>query len=161
MSGQYEGLSICSGDDDYYLVDVPAGETLTARTTFSHRMGDLELQAGPFDPSMFEATKSSFSVTDSEEVVLSCVERDMTAVVRVFGHSGAVNQYALDLRVANDPCVEECVPDVYEYPVPNNTPIDAHIIDLNQNYDGTICPRDVDHYAIELSANARRNSARS
>ena len=155
MSGRYENLSICSGDVDFYLIDIPAGDTLTARIEFSHRSGDLELQAGLYDPTEFEASKSSFSVSDVEEVILSCVANDTTAVVKAFAHSAAVNQYALELRVANEPCVEECVPDSYEYPVPNNAPIDATDIELNQTINGTICPQDVDHFGLQLSAGSR------
>ncbi len=150
--GRYEALSICSGDRDYYQIDIPAGETLTARIEFLHRLGDLDLRVGVLGPMGFESTKASLTVSDHEEVILSCVESNMTAIIHVFGHSGAVNNYSLQLDVGLEQCVDECVPDLNEVGEGNQSTFNATWADLNQSYQGTICPQDIDMFGVNLQA---------
>jgi len=90
--GSYPELSICGGDDDFYFVEVPAGQTLTASIAFSHEDGDLDLRLVRSG----EQVDASSSVSDAESV--SHAEGG-SYVVRVFGYNGAEADYALSLSV--------------------------------------------------------------
>jgi len=155
MSGVYDMLSICGGDNDHYILEVPAGQSLTARIEFIHSQGDLDLKVRPLDPMSSVPSRHSAGVSDFEEVRLSCVPQDTMAIVKAYGYEGAQNQYSLSVTVANMPCQEECEPDQYEVGIGNNTIFDSTFIDLNQIYEGRICPQDVDVFGLQLEAGIR------
>lgn len=155
MSGFYDMLSICGGDQDYYLVDVPSGLTLTARIEFDHSLGDLDLRTRAFVPMENSPSDSSLTVSDYEEVVLSCVPNDMQALIEVFGYEGAQNQYTLNVTVDNRPCEIACEPDAFEVSGGNATTLNASFIDLNQQVMASICPQDIDVYGFEVEAGSR------
>jgi len=91
-TGSHSGLMVCSGDDDYYRIDVPSGGQLDVTITFDHDEGDLDL-------ALFrdgDSVDSSASVSDSEQVSASGAG---SYVVHVYGYQGAEASYALTATV--------------------------------------------------------------
>jgi subtilase family serine protease len=94
-------LRICPGDVDWFRVTVPAGETrnLTARITFTHSFGDLDLylyrQAGG---ALTEIARSTGNV-DNEEVAASGLAEG-SYLLRIVGFLGATNNYGLMVTLA-------------------------------------------------------------
>jgi hypothetical protein len=91
-SGSYPGLAICSGNDDYYTVEVPSGGSLSVRAEFNHNEGDLDvgLTLNGDNVDMSESTANQEQVSGSGEG---------TYTVRVFGYNGAANTYSLTVMV--------------------------------------------------------------
>ena len=83
-------------DEDYFAVEVDAGETVRAATTFSHREGDLELELRDRSG---DVVASSTSVTDREQIERT-VEEDGTYYVVVYGYAGAENDYDISLSTS-------------------------------------------------------------
>ena len=90
--GDHNGLMVCSGDDDYYRIDVPSGSTLTVTAQFDHDSGDLDVALYK-DGSEVD---SSTSVSDTETVQAS---GGASYVVRVYGYQGAQAAYALSVSM--------------------------------------------------------------
>ena len=154
--GRYEQLSICSGDEDHYLVDVQAGQTLTARIEFTATQGDLDIELrDQRSPPQFPALRSNSTEDNFEEVSLRCSPVPATVVVHVSGFEGAQNNYELNITLSDQPCGTECIPDAYEADGGNNSIFFATPAFLNTTYQGTVCPRDVDYFSIILSQDER------
>ncbi|MCA9620926.1 MAG: PPC domain-containing protein, partial [Myxococcales bacterium] len=85
-SGSHADLAVCSGDDDYYAVNLSAGASVSI--SFDHSEGDLDL-AIYLNGNQVD---SSASVADSETVK---VQAAGSYVVRVFGYQGAAGAYSL------------------------------------------------------------------
>ena len=90
---EYPDLTICSGDADWFAIDVPANEALRVSISFQHSNGDLDmaLYADPNQGSI----DSSTSTSDLEEVEVLRVPVDATYYVKVYGWQGAENTYDL------------------------------------------------------------------
>ena len=154
MSGSYTQLSICAGDVDHYQVNVGEGQSVTARIEFSAQRGDLDLEVMN-ERGVFPIQRSVSSRQDFEEVTVRCVTQATSALIHVYGFEGAQNDYDLELRVEDLPCDgTACPPDRYEGVNGNNTAFDATVAQLNMSYDGQICPRDIDMYAVILARDA-------
>ena len=82
------------GDEDWASVRVCAGGTLDARVSFTHALGDVDLQL--LDASSPLVTSNG--LTDSERVTYTTAA-EQTLYVRVYGFSGASNTYRLTLDV--------------------------------------------------------------
>ena len=83
-------------DDDWYRVDLVAGDEITVTATFAHAGGDLDMAL--HDPSG-ALVAAAGSGTDDEVIVHTATETGAYAV-RVFGFGGDTNTYAL---VAGEP----------------------------------------------------------
>ena len=77
--GWFTNLQSCPSDDDYYALDVVAGQTVTVDTYFADTEGDVDLYL--FDETMIQVA-SSASVTDDESVSATA-SADGTWVIRV------------------------------------------------------------------------------
>jgi hypothetical protein len=78
-------------DDDWFAVELAAGQTLTVSIAFVHANGDLDMEVVDADGSRLGA---STSTSDAEQV--SWTATDATTVyVRVYGYSGAQGSYSL------------------------------------------------------------------
>ena len=99
-AGRYEGLQICAEDEDWYLIHVCQGGTLTVNVLFSDADGDLDLtlvsEAG------FELDSSS-SVTDNEMVRWANAGDDTPVRLQVFGWNEAENSYRMSLTIIGCP----------------------------------------------------------
>ena len=97
-AGSYPGLALCTDDQDWYKIFLPAGSTLQATILFTHNDGDLDLylykQGDCLTPK-----DSSASSTDNEGVVFS-TETSATYLLRVAGFTKQVsNSYTLSLTI--------------------------------------------------------------
>lgn len=91
-AGSYPGLAVCSGNDDYFTVDVPAGGAVSARIEFDHGEGDLDLTLS-LDGSSIDTSES----TSNQEQVSG--SGGGTYTVRVYGYSGAAAAYSMTVMV--------------------------------------------------------------
>lgn len=97
--GLLSDMAICSGDDDWFELQVNAGDSVSASMSFSHAVGDLDLtlydEQGQLDTSVS---------TSNSESVSGDARADGSAWVRVYGYNGASNDsYDLDLDVSTPP----------------------------------------------------------
>ena len=137
--GHYSGLQICSGNQDWFAVDLPAGSFLTAETAFRRASGDLNLYL--IDGSGQRTLASGKRGTDGETIHYAS-QRSQHAYVVVDGFNGASNRYALTLN--------RCVDDAYE---DNDVPNQAKRISPG-HYDLHLCQDDEhpdeDWFAVDL-----------
>jgi hypothetical protein len=84
-------LMVCSGDDDFFRVTVPSGETVEVQVSFVHTDGDIDLEILDNNGS---SIASSTTVGDVESATLT---GPGTFVVHVYGYAGAQASYTLSL----------------------------------------------------------------
>ena len=65
LAGQHGGLGICSTDNDYYAIDLDAGDRVTVDIMFSDADGDVDLELRDAGGGLLD---QSDSVTDNEQV---------------------------------------------------------------------------------------------
>jgi len=94
--GTYPNLQVCSGDNDFFSVDLKAGDTLTVTISFSHPQGDLDMVL--FDTDCSTELSRSNSTTDNEEVT-GTAAADGTYFVLIYGYEGAENSYDMVVEV--------------------------------------------------------------
>ncbi len=92
-AGTYEGLRICEGEEDWFLVDPGEGVEVTVRVEFTHADGDLDVKVLSRDG---ETLGSSTSTSDVEEVTVTAPEQGL--FLEVYGYSGATNDYTLHIE---------------------------------------------------------------
>ena len=110
----------CDGDEDWYTVDLLAGDVITVQVSFSHADGDIDLVL--LDPSGLELGASE-TVSDLEAVGPIVAAVDGLHQVRVFLYSdtGASPGSPYDLQIDVVPAAEPD-PDPTPDPVPDPTP---------------------------------------
>ncbi|MCA9561646.1 MAG: scavenger receptor cysteine-rich domain-containing protein, partial [Myxococcales bacterium] len=106
------GLQVCADDDDWGVIVVCDGGTLTVDIAFAVADGDLDLELYAADGTLIDAATSD---TDGERLVHT-VGFAAPIYLRVFGVHGAENSYALTLSVegcGRVACVDGggCAPD--------------------------------------------------
>ena len=143
-TGNYNNLSICTADSDWYAIDLLAGDIVTVNLLFDHDEGDLGLQA--FDASVTSLV-SSFSSDDNEDVTFS-VSSDGPALLQVTldQELGSVpgNSYSLDVAIVS----LSCPTDSYE---PNDNAASPAPIAPGTYTGLSACDSDADYYAIDLA----------
>ena len=89
-------LSICPGDDDWFVFELDPGAVLTVRIEFEHALGDLDMDlvAGP------EVIFRSDDMEDVETIAYAA-EAHVTLHARVYGYEGATNDYELSVEQGN------------------------------------------------------------
>lgn len=91
----YRGLILCKGDTDRYLVELPAGQRLSAHIHFVHQISDLDLRV--FGPDG-EIAGQAAGTSDDETVELES-EAGGNYVIEVFMYGdGESNGYSLDVE---------------------------------------------------------------
>jgi hypothetical protein len=92
----------CAEDPDVFVVDLAAGQTLTADLEFSHAEGDLDLLL--FEPAggSWTLLAASDSVTDNERIVHQAA-RTGPYYLYVEGWEGAQARYRLTVNVSGSP----------------------------------------------------------
>ncbi|MBU0552206.1 hypothetical protein KKB55_13485 [Myxococcota bacterium] len=158
--GVYEGLAICSGDDDFYAVEVCAGGTLSVEARFSYADGDLDLGLYRGDVLLTNALSS-----DDNEALRYTANADETLNLRVYGFSGAANQYALSVALNDCPCQRDndcpgalvcqagaCVACAADSSEPNESQASATRASLGGVTPHAICRQDTDWFAIPVCA---------
>lgn len=93
-AGTTSGLVLAASDEDWFSIELVAGQRLEAGILFAHAAGNLELQL--FDPAL-NLVVGSTSADDDEWCVVDAASESGPWFVRVFG---APNGYALALNVS-------------------------------------------------------------
>ena len=96
--GTYRNLQICSGDDDWFAVDLKAGDTLTVTIFFGHAQGDLDMRL--YDTDCSTQRDYSGSGTDNEEVAYTAAT-DGIYNIKVYGYLGAENSYDMVIAISS------------------------------------------------------------
>lgn len=90
--GAYD-LEVCgAGDDDWYSIDLTAGETVEITMSFTHAQGDLDME-------LFQGN-TSLGVSESVDNVESLTYTATSATtvdLQVYGYNDAENSYSLDI----------------------------------------------------------------
>ncbi len=143
--GDVAGLQVCAGDDDWYVVDVCAGGTLSVGLAFTHADGDLDLALHGDDGAVLARSQG---VGDEERVELAA-QSARRLWVRVYGFRGAEGAYDLGVVVDGCDAGPVCVDDLGE----DNDTIDAALPVLPGAAAGlAICAGDEDWYAVDVCA---------
>ncbi len=98
--GEHGPFGMCgpADTDDYYTIELTAGDRLQATARFRHAAdGDLDLYL--YAPGQLEAPAAFSETYDDDEALVHTAEASGAYVVRVAGYSGAVNTYRLELTV--------------------------------------------------------------
>ena len=98
-STTYTAHTLCTGDEDWFLISIPVGATLTATATFSHSLGDLDLYffpAGDCEISLDSAT----STTDDETLTHGPVGEATNVLLQVhMSKTDEGNVYDLSIQL--------------------------------------------------------------
>lgn len=141
MGSDFTG-QICAGDDDWYKVDLNAGDSLRAELLFSQSVGDLDLRLYDVTGQLLD---SSGSVTDNELITFTAASAG-SYFLKVEGYDQAESPYTLGITLTV--VTPSCVDDSYE---PNDSAETAAALSGDID-DGQICSGDDDYYAVSLSA---------
>lgn len=95
-STHLDEVNICSSDD-WYRVDLQPGQIATFEVEFSHRRGDIDMTLHRED---FVKIDISESAADREFLEYISHE-EQTLLLRIYGYSGAANDYRLDFRLSD------------------------------------------------------------
>lgn len=149
-TGSILGLSACGGDDDYYAVQLGAGDEITASLSFDHSEGDVDLRllSGSGTP-----LRTSASSTNDEQITYAVPVSDTYYLrVNLFADLGSDpgNAYTMQVTVvAAPPPVPNCNTDSLE---PNNSQSNAPLIFGGTYPSLTACSSsDDDFYDVYLS----------
>lgn len=143
--GIYPELNTCRGDDDWYAVEMEAGERLDASITFAHGDGDLEMAL--YAPDGATLLDESRSLQNQESVQLLRAQTAGLYLLRIYlaGEALGSNDYQLDLDVRG---ADACQDDDLE---PNDESAGARIL-RDGNHDLVLCPGDSDWFRFAIAA---------
>jgi hypothetical protein len=140
-AGRYTGLEINSTtDEDYYAVEVDAGQSLTASIEFSDAVGDLDMTVSGPDRDRLEG---SYSVSDSERVEITAVESG-TYYIEVNGYSGDTAPYTLAVSVDGTGPVDSDSDGPGDDDLDGTDPADTDGIDLRRIEIGATATGEID-----------------
>jgi hypothetical protein len=142
--GETTGLTVCPEDDDFYAVELNAGDGLTAQIFFDDAEGDLDLQIQDEEGRILA---SSVSISDHEEATVGTVLNGGLYFVRVNGFLGATGDYDLNLQRIDGGT--ECDDDRQE---PNDSRTRARALAAGEHTNLHICEGDDDWYSIDVEA---------
>ena len=91
--GNYPSLLI-AGNDDWFKVDLAAGQSVTIRIDFDHSAGDLDLALHKADGARIDRSQG----TSNTETITYTAAAAETVFIRAYGYSGARGGYTLDVR---------------------------------------------------------------
>ncbi|MCA9564501.1 MAG: hypothetical protein KC561_13485, partial [Myxococcales bacterium] len=97
----HQGMTICSGENDFYAVDLLDGQTITANVFFEDAIGDIELKlytGSEYDASSPE--ESSTSTSDNESVSYTA-DGNEHVLIRVYGYSNNENEYDIEFLISD------------------------------------------------------------
>ena len=142
--GVFDGLMVCTGDNDHYVVSLDAGDELTVHLDFVDAEGDIDMS---LVDSEGRVVASAGSVSDDEEIALTIASSgDYFISVRLFSDEGAPgNTYTLTVDVEG--AEPTCRDDGFEE---NDTRETASAMDTRRVDRLMACPGDSDYYAVEL-----------
>ena len=141
-AGNYPALTACPSDEDWYAVDLLAGDTYTVDLTFIDVDGDIDLEL--FNPSVVEVAQSVSATDDESATWVAAV--DGTHYVRAWLFSDDAvpgNAYEMDITVTLAPCLDDLLEE-------NDTSGAALAVGPGPNPGLVTCPTDEDWYSIDL-----------
>jgi uncharacterized membrane protein len=144
--GMYAGLATCRDDDDWYEVDLHAGERLDVTIDFHAADGDLDLEL--YDRDGQTLLGRSASLQDRESASILRAPADGRYHVRVFLAAGAAavaNTYGLTVAVS---AANQCPDDAFE---PNGSR-DTALLLPDGMHALTLCPGDEDWFRFNIPA---------
>ncbi len=149
--GSQANLSLCPSDQDYYALNLVAGDQLTFSLSFTNAEGDIDLTLA--NPSGTQVGSSAGTGNSESISFTAAVTGTHHARVHLYGDSGTVpgNTYSLNYAVTP---ANVCLVDRYEI---NNTRNTATSLALGNYLDLGSCPSDDDFYAFTLSAGVTTN----
>ena len=106
---QYANLVVCSADEDWYRIDLQAGDGLEVDVAFTHALGDIDV--GLFKLNEDGTTSfvdGSVGVTDTETVYEPRAARATTYYARVYGFDDSRNVYSMTVNVFSQ-CTDDAV----------------------------------------------------
>jgi hypothetical protein len=142
--GLYENLSACDEDPDYYEVTLTQAEVLFVNVTFTHALGDIDVQVEDIKGASVGGSSSS----DDNEFIDVTLDPG-TYYIKVYLYSGATqqgNDYSLEVSSGAAPV---CVSDSFE---PNNTDATATAAPIGASTGLNVCEMDDDYYSLSLGA---------
>ncbi|MBI5501319.1 MAG: PPC domain-containing protein [Deltaproteobacteria bacterium] len=141
----YTGLQVCSGDEDFYSVDLGAGSLDVTIDGWDAASADIDLQLLRADGTPL---RSSAGIGSSENVAL-CVAGGAT-IVRVYGVAGDSGPYSLLVDHLPGSC---CTDDALEN---NDSWSDATpLLVPGDTLDGQVCAADEDWFVFSGEAGRR------
>ena len=96
---------ICSGDEDWFSIQLNQGEILSVEVLFDHsEEGDLDVEVyrGGGPAGELELVQRSETATDDETLLTLPTPGPNTYYVRVYGFNGARNDYVIGLLATLD-----------------------------------------------------------
>ncbi|MBL4848748.1 MAG: pre-peptidase C-terminal domain-containing protein [Planctomycetes bacterium] len=140
--------SIQVNDDDWFAVELAAGESATLTLRFSNAAGDIDLRA--VNPQGGELGNST-TTSDEEQVRVQATSAGRYAF-RVYGYNNATNSVELELSVSStQPTPTPTTDDALEGSG-NNTRADATPLSRGRHENLRVAGND-DWYAVELQPN--------
>jgi hypothetical protein len=140
-AGTYSGLAICSGNEDWYKIQLHAADNLDVSIDFTNALGDLDLEV--YAPDGTTLLGRSDGTTDGESLSFRVLPATGFYYVRVLGYQGAQNTYTLTLSGG------QCVDDALE---PNDSQSAAVTVSAGTQSGLAICPNNADWFKIALTA---------
>jgi hypothetical protein len=145
-------LRLCGGNDDWFRLELGAGDVVDALVSFTHANGDLDLQAYDVNGTAVLATSASSIRGVNEERVHFVTRAAGRYFLRVYGAAGVSNSYDI---VAYSRTGPSCTDDARE---PNDTSAQAATL-ATGTYSGLmVCARNDDWYKVSLRAGENLNT---
>ncbi len=146
--GLLAGLTLCSGDDDYYVVQLGAGDTLSATATFDGAEGDLDLEL----LGLLGATVGRSAGTGSSETASYTAQVGGAFAVRtfLFADRGITPGVSYQVQITiTPPTPPMCMPDLFE---PNDAAASASSLPPGEYTALTACEANEDFYTFAAGA---------
>jgi hypothetical protein len=143
--GQIGPLMLCEGDDDWFAIDLLAGQTLDVDALFVHLEGDLDIEL--LDDLGNEITHGASADNNESLTWAPTADQSVRLGVVMYQELGwfAGNPYEL-LVTISDPTT--CLDDVFE---DDDDPTSALLLPDSQDLVGAIaCPTDPDWFGVQL-----------
>ncbi len=141
--GVQQGLTLCTGEFDWFKLQVPAGSFLSVTLDHLAQNGDLDLYLVDGDADTILAAAETAS---DDEVVTANVPAGGVRYLVVAGYAGSSNSYNLDVEysAATETCQEDSL-------APNQYPDEAITLPPGHYKQLTLCPGKKDWFSIGLN----------
>jgi hypothetical protein len=141
------GLTLCTGDDDFYAVTLTPGDQLGVTLTFTHAEGDVDLRL----LSSTGANLASSVTTQDRESLTYTAFTPETVAVRAYLYRDQGSTPGTTYTLATTRAVV-CPADRYE---PNDDQLDQVSIVAGTFTGLSLCAADADHFVVRLARNQR------
>ncbi len=145
--GDYAGLTMCQGDDDYYAIAALAGDRLILDLSFVDEQGDIDVQL----QDAAGAWVASGTTANDDEHLEADIEVDGLYFARVyrFGTDGEpIQDYSLSVDAGEIPEPVACPLDPWE---DNDDEAAAASVSAGAYTAASICMDDPDWYAVDAT----------